>query len=51
MSFALYELARDQSVQDKARKCVQEILTRHGGNITYDAINEMTYIDHCINGK
>jgi cytochrome P450 family 6 len=51
MTFALYELARNQEVQDKARACVQEVLKRHNGALTYDAMAEMTFIDQCINGK
>jgi cytochrome P450 family 6 len=51
MSFALYELAQNQSVQDKARKSIQEVLGRHNGKLTYEAVMEMGYITQCINGE
>jgi cytochrome P450 family 6 len=51
MTFALYELARNQEVQDRARTSVQEVLKRHNGAMTYEAMTEMTYIDQCINGE
>jgi cytochrome P450 family 6 len=50
MSFALYELAMNQDIQEKARQSIQKVLEKHGGNLTYDAITEMTYITQCING-
>ncbi|XP_058453123.1 cytochrome P450 6a8-like [Malaya genurostris] len=49
MSFCLYELAKNQEIQDKARKNVQEVLARHEGKMTYEAVHEMRYIENCIN--
>lgn len=51
MSYALYEFAMQPEVQEKARKCVQDVLKKHNGALTYDAIMEMTYVEQCINGK
>lgn len=51
MSYALYELSLNQDVQDKARQCVKDVLKRHNGVLTYEALSEMTYIDQCINGE
>lgn len=50
MSYALYELSQNHVAQDKARKCIAEVLKKHDGKLTYEAISEMTYIDYCING-
>lgn len=50
MSFALFELARNQIVQDKARKEVKDVLEKHDGNFTYEALLEMKYLDQVING-
>ncbi|XP_019551615.2 probable cytochrome P450 6a20 [Aedes albopictus] len=47
MTFALHLLASNQEVQDKGRKCVTDVLDRHDGKLTYEALMEMTYID-CI---
>lgn len=51
MTFALYELAKNPDVQEKARKEVQASLERHGGVMSYEAAMELTYIDQIINGK
>lgn len=50
MTFAFYELAVNQDVQDKARQEVEEVLSRHDGKWTYEAAMELTYIDQVING-
>jgi len=49
-SYALYELAQHQDIQDKVRKEIDEILEKHG-ELTYDAVNEMTYLHKVVNGK
>lgn len=51
MTFALFELARNPDVQEKARKEIKETIARHGGKMTYDAAMELTYIDQLINGE
>ncbi|GAB0087597.1 Cytochrome P450 [Sergentomyia squamirostris] len=48
MSFAFYELAKDQKVQARAREEINRILEKHGGEYTYDACMEMKYIDQII---
>lgn len=50
MSFALYELARHKAMQANVRKEVEEVLEKHEGNITYEAIQEMKYLDQVIKG-
>uniref|UniRef100_A0A336LVD5 CSON003181 protein n=1 Tax=Culicoides sonorensis TaxID=179676 RepID=A0A336LVD5_CULSO len=51
MSYALYELAQNQEMQEKARKSIHDALKNHNNEITYESVNEMAYIDHCINGE
>jgi cytochrome P450 family 6 len=50
MTFCLHELSLNQDIQEKARQSVIEVLARHDGQITYDALTEMTYLEQCING-
>jgi len=49
-TFALYELAQNHDIQDKVRQEIDEILVKHG-DLTYDAVNEMTYLHKVVNGK
>ncbi|CAH1257924.1 cytochrome P450 3A43-like [Branchiostoma lanceolatum] len=47
MSFALYHLAIDQEIQDKAR---QEIIEAAGNDaeVDYEAVQKMSYLEMCI---
>ncbi|XP_072764861.1 probable cytochrome P450 6a14 [Anoplolepis gracilipes] len=47
-TFCLYELAQQQDLQDKICKEIDEILKKHG-ELTYNAVNEMTYLHKVIN--
>ncbi|XP_039312609.1 probable cytochrome P450 6a14 [Solenopsis invicta] len=47
-TFVLYELAQHQDIQDKIQNEIDEILSKHG-DLTYDAINDMTYLHKVIN--
>uniref|UniRef100_A0A182PYU9 Uncharacterized protein n=1 Tax=Anopheles epiroticus TaxID=199890 RepID=A0A182PYU9_9DIPT len=49
LSFALFELANNPTIQERVRAEVLEKLKLHDGNITYDALKEMTYLDQVIN--
>lgn len=51
MTFAFYELATNLDIQQKAREHVEEVLSRHNGEMTYDAVLELTYIDQIIQGQ
>lgn len=51
MSFCLYELALNPSVQEYVQKEIDAVLKKHGNKITYEAIQEMEYLDNTISGK
>ncbi|XP_055596682.1 cytochrome P450 6a2-like [Uranotaenia lowii] len=48
LTFCLYELARNQDVQEKARSEVGRVFAKHG-SLTYEAVHEMAYLENCIN--
>ncbi|KAH8252673.1 hypothetical protein KR032_001202, partial [Drosophila birchii] len=49
MSFCLYELALQQDIQDRLREEIESVLSNvDGGEITYDAIAEMTYLEQVV---
>ena len=51
MTFCLYELARNPNIQERVRNEIDTVLERHGGNITYEAISEMEYLDKVVSGE
>lgn len=51
MTYALYELSLNQEVQERARQSVREVLEKHKGVWSYEAVLDMTYIEQCINGE
>nr|AZP56677.1 CYP6K1d [Locusta migratoria migratoria] len=48
ISSSLYELALHEDIQSKLQQEIDDVLNRHGGNITYDAIAEMTYLEKVL---
>lgn len=51
MTFTLHELSENLDIQESVRKEIEEVLAKHDGKITYEALNEMRYLEQCINGK
>ncbi|KAF5307418.1 hypothetical protein FQR65_LT06932 [Abscondita terminalis] len=49
LTFCFYELAQNKEVQQKLRDEINDVLRNHNFEITYDAINEMSYMDQCVN--
>ncbi|KAL7026338.1 hypothetical protein ACKWTF_013871 [Chironomus riparius] len=45
LTFCSYELALNQDVQDRLREEIFEVLERHKGEVTYEAIMEMKYLE------
>jgi len=50
MSYALYELALNQEVQDKLHEEIDEEYINHGGDLLYENIKKMTYLDKVFKG-
>lgn len=51
MTFALFELCQHQDIQDKVREEILQTLRKYNGELTYDAVQEMTYMQQVIKGK
>lgn len=47
----MYELAMHQDIQNKLRKHIEQVLFEYGGNLSYESIMRMEYLDAVINGK
>lgn len=50
MTYALYEMTINPEIQRKARAEIKEVLAKHNGEFTYDAMLDMSYIDQIIQG-
>jgi cytochrome P450 family 6 len=50
MTFCLYELAINPDIQEVLRSEIDTVLEKHHGNISYEAIQEMTYLDKVVAG-
>ncbi|KAK2581941.1 hypothetical protein KPH14_002389 [Odynerus spinipes] len=48
LSFITFELSRNPDIQDKVRQEIQRVLAKHNGEITYESLKEMTYLDQVI---
>lgn len=47
-SFLLHELAKNSEIQRKAREDILSSMQKHGNKLTYDSINDMKYLDQCV---
>lgn len=50
-SYTLLELALNDDLQTKARNHINEVLKKHNNEVTYEALQDMTYIEQCMNGN
>nr|CAD7420741.1 unnamed protein product [Timema poppensis] len=48
LNFCLHELAMNPDVQDNLREYVDSSLRQHGGELTYEAVNSMKYMEQVI---
>lgn len=51
MTFCLFELTQNLDMQQKVRDEINQVLKKHNGKLTYDAIMEMRYMEQVIDGK
>lgn len=51
MTFCLFELAKHPEIQSKVHDEIDRVLQQHNGEITYESISDMKYLDACIDGS
>jgi cytochrome P450 len=51
LSYTLYELALHPEIQCRLRSEITQVLGKHQGELTYDGIKEMSYLDMVVRGK
>ncbi|XP_028048380.1 cytochrome P450 9e2-like isoform X1 [Monomorium pharaonis] len=48
ISFVAHELAVNQDIQDRLREEIQQYLTKENGEISYESLSKMTYMDMVV---
>ena len=51
LSFALYELAMHPEIQQGLRAEILQVMSKNDGNLTYDVIKNMSYLDRVVSGE
>lgn len=51
LSFTLYYLAKHQEYQERAREEIHVVLKKFDNKLTYEAVQELEYVQKCIDGK
>jgi len=50
MTYLLYEVALHPNIQQRLRNEITHMLDKHNNEVTYDGIQELTYLDMVISG-
>lgn len=50
LAFALYELAQYPEVQERLHEEIIDVLSRHDNKFTFDALQDMFYLDCTVQG-
>lgn len=50
ITVCLFEIAKHPNIQQKVHEEIDRVLARHNGELTYESINELDYLDCCISG-
>lgn len=48
LGFAIYEMARNPDIQERLHEEITDVLTKHDGQFTFEALQEMEYLDNII---
>lgn len=51
VTFALYELAKNLDMQNRAREEIKTVLEQHNGVFSYEAMTDMLYVNQILQGK
>lgn len=50
IAYTIYEVGLNLDIQEKLRREIKNTITKYK-DLTYEAINDMRYLDMCIMGK
>lgn len=50
IAYCLFELSRNPDLMKRLHEEIDEVMARHNNVLSYETINEMTFLDHCLLG-
>lgn len=51
IAYCLFELSRNPELMQRVHNEIDEVMERHNNVISYENINEMTFLEFCVRGK
>lgn len=48
LAFAIYEMARNPDIQERLYEEITEVLAKYNGELTFDALQEMEYLENVM---
>lgn len=51
MAYCLHELAKNHALQRRAHQEIDEVMKKFNGEITYDSMMDLKFLESCIDGK
>ena len=51
IAFCIFELAQQPQLLQRAEQEIEDVLARHGGAVSYEALNKMKFLEMCLLGK
>ena len=51
ISYVLYEMAMHPEIQNRLRAEIMQVLNKHNGQLTYDGIQNLAYLDMVVSGE
>lgn len=51
LTFCLYELAKNQDIQQRLQNEIDDVLAQHDGKITYESVSKMKFLGACVEGE
>lgn len=51
MSYCLYEIAKNLNIQRKVQEEIDRVKKENNGELSYESVKNMTFLENCIDGK
>ena len=51
LTYALYEIALHPEIQNRLRAEIMQVMKKHNGQLTYDGIQDLAYLDMVVSGR